>query len=218
MRKLLRRMSLLLLPILLFVGCDGKKHPAEEANRTPPPPSATPSPPAPVPTSHQTPTPPPPTVHRFTIRDIDGRQTQLEFQADKARFHRIRQPLVMIVLFADWCPPCRGMLPYLSQLQNANRTTLFVIGIPVRSDLDDAALRRFMERYDINFFLSDHPDNDALGNYLARRYGLGENYPLPLTLLYKNGKYLMHIEGAVPYEMLQNIVDQLNDKKTKTKE
>jgi len=209
MRKEWKGMSLLLLTILLFVGCGEKKHPAKEANRSA----------APAPVGSPPPAPPPaPTLHHFTIRDIDGRQTRLEFQADEARFHRIRQPLVMIVLFADWCPPCRGMLPYLSQLQSANQDALFVIGVPVHSDLDEAGLRKFMARYGINFFLSTHPDNDALGSYLAHRCEEGDDYPLPLTLLYKNGKYLMHIQGAVPYEMLQSLVDQLKDKKTKAKE
>ena len=193
---------LALLSLLWFSGC-GKKEseqpPRKESNLT----------------LKKAVRPPAPTAHRFKIRDIDKRETELEFTEERALFHRIRQPLVMIVLFADWCPPCRGMLPYLSQLQAANSEELFVIGVMVHSDLDDEAMRRFMLRYDTNFFISRHPDNEALGKYLSKQYGLGENYPLPLTLIYKNGKYLMHISGAAPYEILQNLVDQLKEKRSK---
>jgi thiol-disulfide isomerase/thioredoxin len=195
----------LLSGLLLVTGCGEKKHPPRESDLNTSVQATSPTPR----------TPPSPAVHRFTIRDIDGRETQVEFRKDRALFPRIRQPLVMIVLFADWCPPCRGMLPYLSQLQAANQKSLFVIGVLVHSDLDDARLRKFMERYETNFFISNHPDDDALGSYLAHRHELGTDYPLPLTLLYKNGKYLMHIQGAAPYEMLQSLVDQLKDKTTK---
>ena len=197
--------ALLMISSLLWLGGCGKKGsrkappPAPESNRT----------------TGTKPIPPAPTIRRFRIRDINKRETSLEFSDGPALFHRIRQPLVMIILFADWCPPCRGMIPYLSRLQSANSDELFVIGIPVRSNLDEQAMRRFMIRYETNFFISVHPDNNALGTYLARRYKLGKNYPLPLTLIFKNGRYVMHISGAVPYEMLQTLVNQLKEKKNK---
>jgi thiol-disulfide isomerase/thioredoxin len=193
-----------MLSVLWLGGCGKKETPAGEKS-TPKTQSDRPS---------VTPKrPPAPRTHRFRIRDIDRRETLLEFTGKRAVFHRIRQPLVLITLFSEWCPPCRGMLPYLSRLQAANRDDLFVIGVLVRSDLDTEGLRDFMLRYDTNFFISNHPDSDRLGDYLARRNELGENYPLPLTLIYKNGTYLMHISGAVPYEMLQTLVDQLKEKK-----
>jgi len=198
---------LVLLSLLWLGGCGEKKskenpapsHPPTEANRS-------------VPVK---PAPKLPATRSFSIRDLDGRQTRLEFGKEKAVFHRIRQPIVMIVLFADWCPPCRGMLPYLGQLQTDNKESLFIIGVPVHSDLKNEKLRRFMLRYSINFFVSQHPDNDALGSYLAQRLELGSDYPLPLAVIYKNGKYVMHISGAAPYEMLQSIIEQLKDKKEK---
>jgi len=154
---------------------------------------------------------------RFHIRDIDNRETLLMFQGTTGHFQRIRQPIVLLTLFSDWCPPCRGMLPYLSRLQQSNRDDLFVIGILLRSDLDQQGVRRFMKRYATNFFISLHPDNEALAAYLVRQLELDEDYPLPLTLIFKNGKYVMNIRGAVPYEMLQTLVDQLK-RPQKTKE
>jgi thiol-disulfide isomerase/thioredoxin len=207
MRKLGTLMTVL---ALLWIGGCGKKE-TETEKAAPPVARDNRTHPAEAP-------PPSPAIHRFGIRDIDRRETRLEFSGDHTVFHRIHQPIVMIVLFADWCPPCRGMLPYLSRLQSENRDDLFVIGVLVHSDLDDGELRRLMERYETNFFISNHPDNDALGSYLAKRYELGENYPLPLTLIYKNGTYQMHISGAVPLEMLQSLVDQFKEKKKKKKD
>jgi thiol-disulfide isomerase/thioredoxin len=215
------RCGLLILPLLWLGGC-GKKE--ETPKRTPPSPSVnsernlTVSPVSTEEGNRSSPSPATSAAERplrFAIRDIDRRESTIEFEGSKVLFRKIRQPIVMVTLFADWCPPCRGLLPYLGKLQQENREELFLIGILVHSDLDDDALRRFMLRYDANFFMSNHPDSDRLGDYLARRYELGEDYPLPLTLVFKNGKYLMHIDGAAPFEMLQNLVDQLKKKTRK---
>ncbi|WP_292660070.1 hypothetical protein, partial [Nitratifractor sp.] len=75
-----------------------------------------------------------------------------------------------------------------------------------------SSLRDLMKHYDASFFLSVSPDNERLINALLPRLHLPKNYPLPLTLLFKNGKYVMQISGAVPYEMLQTLINQLKDK------
>ncbi|WP_456391470.1 TlpA family protein disulfide reductase [Nitratifractor sp.] len=201
--------AILLSLLLGLAGCSDKKEARyQEAN-------ATPSSPEPMTVHASKETSEIPQPKSFTIQDVDGRQTILEFTDHEAHFHRIRQPLVMLVLFADWCPPCRGMLPYLGKLQAANKDQLFVIGLLVHSELDSTGLRRLMRRYESNFFISRAPDNDALADYLADLAKQGSDYPLPLTLIFKNGKYIMNIQGAVPYEMLQSLIDQLRDIKKK---
>ena len=149
----------------------------------------------------------------FQIRDIDRRSTTIELKSDRLVFKKIRQPLVLLYLFSDWCAPCRGMLPYLGDLQKKNSRDLFVIGLLVHSSKAPEQVRALMQHYDAPFFISIHPDNDTLAERIVARHNLPRNYPLPLTVLYKNGKYVMHISGAVPYEMLQSLVDQLKDKR-----
>ena len=192
-----------MLLILVFLGSCGKKEkePEQETvqKRSLP---KTPFPKAPKPLTKS-----------FTITDIDKRSTTLEFQPDRAIFHKIRQPIVLITLFSDWCVPCRGMLPYLGDLQKKNPQDLFVIGVLVRSDTDEQNVRALMRRYEAPFFISVAKDNEALARYLASKADEPENYPLPLTLIFKNGTYVMSVAGAIPYEMMQNLVDQLKTKK-----
>jgi thiol-disulfide isomerase/thioredoxin len=186
---------------LLCTGCGEKKSEApvqkpksEEESKT--------SLPAPT---------PPKTKSRFLIRDIDGEETVLEFSESEARFPRISQPIVILNLFSQDCSPCRGMLPALGTLQQKNRQELFVVGVLLGKTPEPKSLQEFMQRHSTDFFLSVHPDNAALAEYLRKELGLGKRLPLPLTVLYKKGKYVMQIQGAIPYEMLQTIVDQLED-------
>jgi len=148
----------------------------------------------------------------FMIRDIDDRETRIVFNPKKTIFKKIRQPVVILNIFSLWCPPCRGMLSYLSDLQRKNSSKLFVIGILANSTIDNKQLRKFMLKYHATFFISNHPDNDLLAERIASLCGLPANYPLPLTVIYKNGRCILHIKGAVPYEMLQTIVNQLEQK------
>ncbi|ADV45655.1 TlpA family protein disulfide reductase [Nitratifractor salsuginis] len=186
---------------LLFSGCGEKK--SQSSTQKPGAEAPSPiSPPAPLTPKIQS---------RFRIRDIEGRETSLEFSGNAARFSRISQPIVILNLFSPECSPCRGMLPALGTLQQKNRKDLFVIGILLGQTPDPKELQKFMQRYSTDFFLSLHPDNATLARYLQKELGLGETLPLPLTVLYKKGKYVMKIRGAVPYEMLQTLVDQLKD-------
>ena len=197
-----RWLLILTLLIPLLTSC-GKK----EERRTAPPPK--PAVTAPPPIKKE------PIIQRYRIEDIDRRQSTLEFHPERVVFRKIRQPIVLLYIFSDRCAPCRGMLPYLGDLQKKNARDLFQIGILVRSDSNSSAVRQLMHRYEAPFFISIHPDNEALAERLVKECGLPENYPLPLTLLYKNGKYVMHIAGAAPYEMLQSLIDQLKDKREK---
>ena len=145
----------------------------------------------------------------FRVSDIDNRTTRIHFEDAKVLVDKVIQPVVIIHLFAPWCPPCRGMLPYLSDIQRRYSRMVFVIGIVVNSSIDNAQLRTFMKRYDATFFISNAEDNDRLARRLAVELSLPENYPIPLTLVYKNGERIIDIEGAVPQEMLENIVEEL---------
>jgi len=157
------------------------------------------------------------TIKRYTIKDIDLRATKIELSKDRVIFHKIKQPIVLIYIFSDRCSPCLEMLPYIGDLQIKNQKELFIIGLMVKSNTSAINVRDMMYRYKAPFFISIHKDNEKLANALVKRVGLNRNYPIPLTIIYKNGKYIIHIVGATPYEMLQAIIEQLKSKSKKDK-
>jgi len=106
---------------------------------------------------------------RFALRDLDHRESQISFEEGRVRFANIRQPIVIVTLLADRCGPCRGMMPYLSLLQKKYAQKLFVLGVLVHSPMEERMLRDFMLKTQSNFYLSNHPDGDRLGAFLASR-------------------------------------------------
>ena len=145
----------------------------------------------------------------FIIEDVDRRRSRIDFVKNRVIFHKIKQSIVVLTIFSFDSPPCRGMLPYLNDLQKRNRKNLFVIGLLIDKKLDAKRLRALMKRYHLNFFISNHPTNMKLADEFASILRLPLNYKIPLTIIYKNGKYIIHLSGATPPEMIQNIVDQI---------
>jgi thiol-disulfide isomerase/thioredoxin len=145
----------------------------------------------------------------FIIKDVDNRKSKIDILKDKILFHKIRQHIVILVIFSDKSPPCRGMLPYLSDLQKKEKKNIFIIGILINSSINNKELKRFMRKLHLNFFISNYPTNSKLANTLAAILKLPRDYKIPLTIIYKDGKYILHLLGAAPPEMIQNIIDQL---------
>ena len=149
---------------------------------------------------------------RFKITDIDQRATTITFENNTLQVAKVVQPIVLIHLFASWSAPSCGMLPYLDSLQRSYPKALFVVGIMVNSNNDPKYLRRFMKTHHASYFISNSPDNDALAQRLTDFLKLGKNYPVPLTILFKNGEYTMHYVGATPIEMIKADIEQLRSK------
>ena len=153
--------------------------------------------------------PPPLEQSRFVITDIDKRSTTVSVDSHHLGVAKITQPIVMINLFAPWSPPSCGMVPYLDALQKKYSKELFVISIIVSSDITDNDLRALMKKQNASYFISNGQDNNTLAQRLVRLLKLGEDYPVPLTILFKNGEYTTHYIGATPIEMIKADIEQL---------
>ena len=147
-------------------------------------------------------------AHSFMLTDVDGRELNITVDGDTMTFQNIEQPLLLMNFFATWCPPCRGELPDLNQLQKKHVKELFVVGVLVNDDQNSTQLRHFMEKYDTNYFISYASDNNDLAATIVKKLKLPENFPIPLSILYKNGKLYRYYEGAMPIEMIENELKQ----------
>jgi thiol-disulfide isomerase/thioredoxin len=70
----------------------------------------------------------------FSLVDLDGRPVTRESLAGK---------IVLVEFWATWCPPCRGTLAWLGELQKRHGGQLVVLAAAVESD--EAAVRRLRD-------------------------------------------------------------------------
>lgn len=142
--------------------------------------------------------------YSFILSDINDSNRTLSIENKHITISDVAQKLILVNFFATWCPPCKGEIPYLSDLQKKYDANLFIAGILVNDNIDAESLKTFISQYDVNYFVSSSVQNEPLAKLAVKRLQLGENYPLPLTILFKNGNYYSHYEGAVPMEMLEH--------------
>ena len=141
--------------------------------------------------------------HSFVLNDPNDDNRSISIVNKHLVIDKVTEKIILINFFATWCPPCKGEIPYLADLKKKYKTDLFIAGILVNDTPDAKSLRNFIDSYGINYYISISEQNDALAKFVSKRLELDENFPIPLTILFKNGDYYSHYEGAVPVEMLE---------------
>jgi len=148
--------------------------------------------------------------YTFTFEDLEGQTSTLKMKGDVYSFSNIQQPIVLITLFATWCPPCRGQIPHLSNLQNKFKKQLFIVGALVHDDIKDKDLEKFINAEKALFFISkSQKESLKFANMITPKLKLSKDFPMPLMILFFKGKYFTHYEGAMPEEMIESDIKQL---------
>jgi len=143
-------------------------------------------------------------TYAFTLSDLQQKSHKGTLK-DRAIFlEGINTPVVIFHFFATWCPPCAGEAPYLSDLQQKYPQELFIAGITVNDTPTREVLEKFIQENHADYYISTTLENDALATKIAEGLDLDSNFSLPLTIIYHNGKYFSHYEGAVPIEILEH--------------
>jgi len=141
----------------------------------------------------------------FNLHDIDNKDHTFYFDKKNILIDGVSQNFVLLNFFATWCPPCVGQVPYISDLEERYKKDLFVAGVLVNdANKEYHEIEAFSEKHTINYFISNAKENDTFAIALLKSLNIAENFQLPLTILYKNGMYYTHYEGAVPIEMIEH--------------
>jgi len=144
----------------------------------------------------------------FILRNTKALPYKVTISNKKVIFHENAKPIVLINLFATWCPPCVGQLAYLDDLQKKYKKDLFIAGVLTHDPIGEPLLKTFLSKEHLNYFISNSPYNDAFASLLATTLQEPENFSIPLTAIYVEGKYFTHYEGVVPIEMIEYDIQQ----------
>lgn len=144
----------------------------------------------------------------FKLVNTKAQDYQVTLTDEKITLLQNDKPIILINLFATWCPPCIAQVAYLNDLQKKHEKELFIAGILTHDKLDTPSLETFMTQQQVNYFISDSEENDLFANFLAQRLHLDQNFSIPLTVMYVDGNYFTHYEGSVPVEMIEYDIQQ----------
>jgi len=154
-----------------------------------------------------------PKEYKFIFEDLNKHASKLIVKNDIYNFTNIKQPIVMVNLFSTWCPPCRGQIPHLSNLQKKFKENLFILSALVYDDESNEKLKKFIIAQKVKFYISKtQKENLRFAHMITPKLGLDKDFPLPLMILFVNGKYFTHYEGIMPEEMIESDIKLLLEK------
>ncbi|HKP87131.1 MAG TPA: TlpA disulfide reductase family protein [Blastocatellia bacterium] len=122
---------------------------------------------------------------------------------------QFRGKVVLLDLWATWCPPCRAEIPGFIRLQEKYRDKGFeIVGVsldPVdpRGGGGSAAVAPFMKQMNINYTIWMVNNINALG-----KYPLGQGYPTTY-LIDREGRTVKQIVGMQPEAAFENDIKSL---------
>ena len=102
-------------------------------------------------------------------------------------FHTIQAPIVMINLFKPTCTTCISQIKSFDTLEKEYQKKLSIVTL---------------------FKKNDHKNNIYFAHALYRSLGLDIDTSLPLSIIYKKGKYYSHFIGSTPIEMITYDIQQ----------
>ena len=116
----------------------------------------------------------------------------------KQNLKDFRGKWVIVNFWATWCPPCIAEMPDLQEFHDEHKQKATVIGINVE-DLDDNALKSFLETYFITYPIFRKPQ--------AAEIALGTVPGLPTTFLVSpRGHVEARQVGTVTSAMIENFI------------
>ncbi|MEA1954467.1 MAG: hypothetical protein U9O24_08760 [Campylobacterota bacterium] len=145
----------------------------------------------------------------FELSDLEQNTLQLTMTKKDIIFSQITQPIVIIHFFHTEDSPIFSEIPYLIDLQNAYKKDVFVLGVLMQENNSSKQGLLKLNNLKANYFISYSKSNRLLFNNVLKNFYLPPSTSTPMTLLYKNGTFMNHYEGAVPIEMLKHTIKQL---------
>lgn len=138
----------------------------------------------------------------FTLKDTQGKSYQVKKEGNNFTLDAGQDKIVLFDVFATWCPPCRAEIVHLSHLQRKYGDKVIIMGISIDEDTTDESLEKFKVKYKANYPLTHKGENQKLAQAIASTLGVGQDFPIPLMILYKNGQYVTHYTGSTPESVI----------------
>jgi len=112
--------------------------------------------------------------------------------------------VILLDIFATWCPPCQAEATHLTSLQEKFKDELLILGVSVEENIEDTKLQAFRSEFNAQYPLLNSPENRRFITAVAEKLNIGRNFGIPLMALYKDGNLIKYYQGAVEEEFIES--------------
>ncbi|MBA1432341.1 MAG: TlpA family protein disulfide reductase [Epsilonproteobacteria bacterium] len=172
-------LSSLLAISLLFQGCSSEEKSQEEANALL-------------------------AKNEIVLTSTDNKQLVLKKTDEGYTLDNSKAKILILDIFATWCPPCQAEAPHLASLQKKYKENIKIIGLTIEENIPNSKLETFKSKYSADYTVVNSSENSRLIDEVAKKLQLGNNFGIPLLVLYKDGKVLKYYQGAAEEEFIES--------------
>ena len=137
----------------------------------------------------------------YHLKALDGTEYTVTKEGNNYTLKNAKHKVVLYDIFATWCPPCRAAIPHLSQLQK-KYPDIKIISLTIE-DISNADLKAFINEHHGDYTFVNSKDNRRLATSMASSLGAGQDFPIPFIIIYVDGNYFTHYNGAIAPEMIE---------------
>ncbi|MBT5934782.1 TlpA disulfide reductase family protein [uncultured Sulfurimonas sp.] len=143
-------------------------------------------------------------TNEYILTSLDKQEYIVTKTASGFDVKQAKDKVIILNIFATWCPPCKAEASHLTSLQKKYKDDLLILGISVEDDIADAKLVQFAKDYNAKYALVNSPENSRIINAVATELKIGRNFGIPLMAMYKNGKLVNYYQGATEEEFIES--------------
>jgi thiol-disulfide isomerase/thioredoxin len=142
--------------------------------------------------------------NEIVLTSTENKQYVLKKVGEGFTLEDSKAKILILDVFATWCPPCQGEASALTSIQKKFGDKVKVIGITIEENIPNAKLESFKKNYSADYTLVNSSENKRVINTLATNLKLGNNFGIPLLAIYKDGKLVHYYQGATEEEFIES--------------
>jgi len=143
-------------------------------------------------------------TNEYVLTALNKQQFVIKKELDGFVLENAKGKVILLDIFATWCPPCQAEASHLSSLQEKYKDNLVVIGITIEDGIPDQKLQDFRTKYNAQYTLVNSIENRRMVDEIASTLKVGERFPIPLMAMYKDGKLVNYYTGATEEEFIES--------------
>ena len=143
-------------------------------------------------------------TNEYVLTSTSNQQFILKKEKEGFVLEGAEGKVIILDIFATWCPPCRAAAKHLTSLQKKYKEDLVIIGVTIEDGISNAKLEEFKKDYSANYVIVNSTENARLVQEVASTLNLGERFPIPIMAIYKDGVLVNHYKGAVEEEFVDS--------------
>ncbi|MBS9782914.1 MAG: TlpA family protein disulfide reductase [Arcobacter sp.] len=140
----------------------------------------------------------------FVLEDINGKKFKLKTTLSGIKVEGFENKIILIDVFATWCPPCIKGIPAMNALQKEYKDDLLIISVLFDKDKTKEDMEEFIFKHNISYIVTIGNENFKLAKELGNISKVPEYY-----LYDKNGDYIKKFQGETSKNTFKSYIENL---------